>query len=230
MEFINHLYSSTAEILVELLLYFESNYGYAFTPQMSQYLYAGIITDTNHLKTHITPSTHYFLWKLLSKGIRRKAINELIIENSLNKRLFDQEVIRNIKITPNGLAFSIVSAKLLKKYSIQDYVSAISNLENISGIEIWVIFIEDKFLKKWKCSIRSKRLPIDKMAARLGGGGHKLIASTVLKKKREFWASLLLLDDYLVKFGFSGCSDYGKLGFSWKLTLYRLWICWKQSN
>ncbi|WP_258393892.1 DHH family phosphoesterase [Mycoplasma wenyonii] len=223
LEFINHLYSSTSEILVELLLYFETNYGYAFTTQMAQYLYSGIITDSNHLRAHVTPSTYYLLWKLLGKGINRKAINELIVENSFNQKLFDQEVVRNIKVTPNGLAFSIVSAKLLRKYEIREYVSAISNLENIAGIEIWVIFIEDEFLKKWKCSIRSKRLPIDKIATQLGGGGHKLIASTLLNKKREFWSLLFLLDSYLIKFGFSSCSDCGKLGKSRMLTIYKWW-------
>lgn len=216
-------------MLVELLLFFETNYGYTFTTQMAQYLYAGILTDTNHLKAHISPSTFYYLWKLLSKGIKRKAINELISENSLNKKLFDQEVVRNIKVTPNGLAFSIVSAKLLKKYSIKDYVSAISNLENIAGIEIWVIFIQDKLLKKWKCSLRSKKLQIDKIATQFGGGGHKLIASTLFKSRREFWPLLLVLDNYLVKYGFSGCSDYGQLGVSKLLSWYKWWKGFRES-
>ncbi|CCE66654.1 DHH family phosphoesterase [Candidatus Mycoplasma haematominutum] len=222
LEFVNHSYSSTSEILAELFLFLEEqNEKYIFETHLSRYLYVGIITDSNHLKDNVTPSTFYILWRILSKGINRKSINDLIVENSLDQKLFDQEVVKNIRITPNGLAFSIVTNRLLQKYSIQDYLPAISNLENIAGIEIWVIIIYDKSIKRWKCSIRSKELPIDNIAQQFKGGGHKKSAAVLFKHKWEYWELLNLLDDYLIKFGYANSSGGEKFGRTYALPTYR---------
>ncbi|CBZ40407.1 tRNA-nucleotidyltransferase/poly(A) polymerase family protein [Mycoplasma suis KI3806] len=230
LEFINHTYSSTSEILGELFLIFErSDNKYVFEPKISRYLYAGIITDSNFLRGNSTPQTFFILWKILEKGINRKEINNLISEKTLNKKLFDQEVVRNIRVTPNGLAFAIVSQSLLKKYLIQDYLSAITNLEGIGGVQIWVILIEDPTLledpstsdKKWKSSIRSKELPIDGVAKYFGGGGHKNVSSVLFKKRRDFFKLLLFLDKYLIKFGYSNASNYQKFGRSWNYIFYK---------
>ncbi|AFO51698.1 tRNA-nucleotidyltransferase/poly(A) polymerase family protein [Candidatus Mycoplasma haematolamae str. Purdue] len=224
LEFINHTYSSTSEILSEIYLYLERSQGFHFEAPLCKYLYSGIITDSNHLKDHVTPSTYYVLWRLLDKGINRKEITDYIVENTLNKKLFDQTVVRNIRVTKNGLAFSIISSRVLKKYLIEDYLSAITNLESIAGIEVWVILIQDKSLRKWKCSIRSKELPIDNVAYQFKGGGHKRVASVLFKYKWEFWSLIHFLDDYLVKFGYSNSSNYGKFGRSWIFTLYDWYV------
>ncbi|AGX89203.1 DHH family phosphoesterase [Mycoplasma parvum] len=225
LEFINHSYSSTAEILGELFLIFEkSEKKLNFDPRIARYLYAGVITDSNFFKDHLTPQTFYVLWKFLEKGINRKEINSVISENSLNKKLFDQEIVRNIRVTPNGLAFSIVKASLLKKYEIQDYLSAITNLEGIEGIQIWAILIQDESFDRWKCSIRSKELAIDSIAKLFKGGGHKKSASVLFKTRIDFLNLVIFLDKYLVKFGYTNISNYRNFGKSKFLNLYKFFL------
>ena len=63
---------------------------------------------------------------------------------------------------------------------------------NIEGINAWCSVTEDPKDKCWRVSIRSKRTPINEVAAKFDGGGHAQASGAKIKKIEEL---PLLIDE-----------------------------------
>jgi phosphoesterase RecJ-like protein len=60
-------------------------------------------------------------------------------------------------------------------------MSMVHVLNNIRGLEIWMTVYYDDTIKSWRGSLRSRSLPINQIAEKYNGGGHKLAAGFTLK-------------------------------------------------
>jgi phosphoesterase RecJ-like protein len=60
-------------------------------------------------------------------------------------------------------------------------MSMVHVLNNIKGLEIWMTIYYDDSLKAWRGSLRSRNLPINQIAEKYNGGGHRLAAGFTLK-------------------------------------------------
>nr|WP_246307728.1 bifunctional oligoribonuclease/PAP phosphatase NrnA [Candidatus Mycoplasma haemohominis] len=223
LEFIDPTYPATAQILSEMFIYWESEEGgkYAFKEKIAQYLYAGIITDTNNfLSLSMLPSTYQVLASLVSKGLNRASIHNWVFVKPLIQKLLEIKILENCYITKNGLIFAIVTPKMMNKYKIKNVPAIITMLENISNIECWSVLFYEQSTDKWKCSIRSKDLTINQIAKIYGGGGHSKMAAVTFDKKSNYYKLLATLDEYLANHGFANVSLLEKKK-NWRLSLIK---------
>ncbi|MCQ2748261.1 MAG: DHHA1 domain-containing protein [Mycoplasmoidaceae bacterium] len=58
-------------------------------------------------------------------------------------------------------------------------------------------FYYDNVLKQWKGSLRSAKLPINQIAEKYHGGGHKLAAGVTIYHKSEIKQIIKDVEDYL---------------------------------
>lgn len=88
--------------------------------------------------------------------------------------------------TLDGVAYNAFSYDELKKMNINpNFAAAIVNvLADIEGVKLFVHFaeLEDG---KVRVEFRSKKIPVNEIAAKYGGGGHKLASGTMLKSFAE---------------------------------------------
>jgi phosphoesterase RecJ-like protein len=64
-------------------------------------------------------------------------------------------------------------------------MSMVHVLNNIRDLEIWMTVYYDETVRAWRGSLRSRNFPINQIAEKYHGGGHKLAAGFTLKNLSE---------------------------------------------
>jgi bifunctional oligoribonuclease and PAP phosphatase NrnA len=172
--------SATAEILYEFFMYGFAgliNYNIALD------IYTGILTDTGKFQyENTTSNVHKTVSHLLEYGIVPSDIFSYIYENEPFKRFKLLEVIlRRIKFDEGKkIIYSYILQRDLEAlglpFSANDGV--IEMLRGASGARVAAL-IKEVGKKKYKVSLRStdSTYSVAELAARFGGGGHKMAAA-----------------------------------------------------
>lgn len=181
IEWVDQNYPATCEMVGELLYFWDPKYILAPT---AAFLYAGIVTDTNRfLYLNSRPSTFQLTSKLLTTNFERQRINDAIYLKTLKEAKFDSYVMHQVKFMKElKFAYAILAKNSFEKYDIELRMSMVHVLNNIKGLEIWMTVYYDDTIKSWRGSLRSRNLPINQIAEKYNGGGHKLAAGFTLKK------------------------------------------------
>lgn len=196
LEWIDEKYPATCQMIAELLLEWDKK---NISVSTSNYLYAGIITDTNRfLYSAVLPSTYQIVSELVKIGCQRQKVHQAIYTREVNDLLFQKYVIKKAHFDQKlGLAWVKIPKKSYHHYKIRYYNSMVNTLANINKIKIWLSFYYDFDSKQWKGSVRSLSLPINHIAQKYHGGGHKLAAGFRILKHCEFKKILCDLKKYL---------------------------------
>ncbi|MDR0826160.1 MAG: bifunctional oligoribonuclease/PAP phosphatase NrnA, partial [Mycoplasmataceae bacterium] len=184
IEWIDASYPATCEMVGELLYDWDPKYVLAPT---AMYLYAGIITDTGRFLYLTTrPSTFVLASKLLTTNFNRQKINDAIYLKSLKEAKFDSYVMSRVNFLKEyKFAYAILAKNSFEKYDVELRMSMVHVLNNIRGLEVWMTVYYDDTIKAWRGSLRSRELPINQIAEKYKGGGHKLAAGFTLKNLGE---------------------------------------------
>jgi phosphoesterase RecJ-like protein len=143
--------------------------------EIAKYIVMGIISDTGGLKySSLTSKSLQILselrnlvnWSEIFYEINKKSINEYKILSVFYDRLKIEEKI----------AYSYILKSDLEKFNLnlEDVNNIIENVDYLSVIELQE--------NKSKVSLRSRNIPIRKIAEDFGGGGHNLAAGFRIKK------------------------------------------------
>lgn len=196
IEWIDEKYPATCQMIAELLLEWDKK---NISISTSNYLYAGIITDTNRfLYSAVLSSTYQIVSELVKIGCQRQKVHQAIYTKEVNDLLFQAYVIKKAHFDQElGLAWVKLEKKSYRRYKIKYCNSMVNTLANISKIKIWLSFYYDFNLKQWKGSLRSSSLPINHVAQKYHGGGHKLAAGFKIFKHYEFKKIINDLKKYL---------------------------------
>lgn len=160
----------------------------------AEQLYAAIMTDTGSFRfDRTTPEVHKIAAELLSLGVN---------PNLVYDKLYDQSPFRKIKLLGAALE-SIklygknleVGCMIVDRGTILSTGAEESDTENfvnytlsIEGVKIGLFFLE--LSDGFKVSLRSKgKIPVNKLAAEYGGGGHLNASGLRLRNKK--------MDDYI---------------------------------
>lgn len=163
-------------------------------------LLTGMITDNGRfMYKGVNEYTFFITSKILSDVKDIDLFDEIyskIYERKTDNLKFLSWYLKNIKFE-NGFCYQFISKKIQKKFSIRKEDSPIwlSNLANFKDIDIWfqITYYGDYF----RCELRSKKYPINEIAQKFGGGGHKHasgIKFSDIKKVREFISYLRTLN------------------------------------
>jgi phosphoesterase RecJ-like protein len=172
--FVDSEYSATGHIIYDFI---KKTSITELTYPIAYPLYAAIMTDTGSFRfERTTPEIHYIAAELISKGVNPTEVYD---------RIYDQSRFSKIKLLGKALetlqlfgknqqiSYMIIKQndfEALKAYE-QDTDTFVNFNLSIEGVTIGLLFIELK--EGFKVSLRSKgNIPINKLAAEFGGGGH----------------------------------------------------------
>lgn len=196
IEWVDEKKSSTCEMVCELIKTIELR----TTPEALNYLYFGILTDTNRFMYQYTSESTYLLvaW-MLSKGLQRELVHNHLYVKKFNEAQKDVELFSMIKITANGVGHLFLDQTQNKRFNTKTFSNKVYLMSGFKEIKIWTILYYDEINQQWKGSIRSRDYVINDVAANFNGGGHKLAAGFKLEKPEDFALVLKQLEEKITK-------------------------------
>ena len=185
IECINDKASSASQIIID----FASSMKLKITKEAAEKLYIGIVADTNRfLFSYTTPNTFDLVSKLIKEtDINFTSLYDNLYLRSLKELKFQSYIINNMIVTENKFGYIKLTDDVLKKFDV-DAATAGNMVNNFNYIEefvSWAVFTEDKNNDFIRGSIRSRGPIINDVAAKFGGGGHKLASGVRLKNFEE---------------------------------------------
>ena len=186
----------------EIILDFLRDNDFVIDKLIAQCLLLGIITDSARFQ-FVTdfPKVFKDVSFLCSKGANPDEINNILNVSSEHAARFKGFVYSHYQKTKNGVIYLKINNKQLHKFHIgANAASGMVNLiSNIRGYPIWAFFVENDD-GSIHVEIRSEEPPVQPIALKYGGGGHKCAAGTTIKADDLPSVDLLINDlDLLVK-------------------------------
>ena len=109
-----------------------------------------------------------------------------------------EEIPDKVTITDEGLAYNIFSKEELDKYGVSGNMAAgnVNCIANIKGVHIHVHFaeVEEGVIR---VELRSKKVPVNFIATKYGGGGHKLASGAQVKSFKDVENMIMDINDLL---------------------------------
>jgi len=177
-------YGSCAQMILRIL----ERLGADYDEKLATLNLMGVLTDTGFLR-YPNADVRAFkdATKLVERGGKPYIISRMILEN----KRFEQfklfaEVLDKMRIEADGLlVYSYITQDMYKKHgcSSDDSSGFVSELRNIRGVEVAVMFMEIE-PKHIHVSMRSREwFDLAEFAKSIGGGGHKRAAGASIKGK-----------------------------------------------
>ena len=144
----------------------------------ARYLYIGIAGDSGRFQyTNTSPRTLRLGAWLIEQGkfdLQKEVYLPMYMKDvaSLKNTAY---ILSNFKVSPNGVGYYILNQADLVAIGL-DVTSAsgqVNLLANIEEIKVWVSFTEDIEKGYYRVSFRSRDLPVNEVALKYNGGGHK---------------------------------------------------------
>ena len=189
--------SSACEMVAALCLHFPDILHLNKTS--ATYLYTGLVTDTGRFRHDGTDGDTLRIGAaLIDQGICLEQIYAHLYMKPFEELLFSAQMTRRIRRTPNGVAYLHVTSAVMQKYgmSTEQASELISRMEKIKGSLIYVAFIDypDGTIR---VRLRSRFLPVQKIATHYRGGGHANACGGTLVSRSEIKKLLEEADELL---------------------------------
>ena len=185
IECINDKASSASQIIID----FAFSMKLKITKEAAEKLYIGIVADTNRfLFSYTTPNTFDLVSKLIKEtDINFTSLYDNLYLRSLKELKFQRYIINNMIVTENKFGYIKLTDDVLKKFDVDAATAGnmVNNFNYIEDFVSWAVFTEDKNNDFIRGSIRSRGPIINDVAAKFGGGGHKLASGVRLKNFEE---------------------------------------------
>lgn len=172
--------SSTAELVYKLAKYLKVK----VSRGMAENLYVALITDTgNYRYENTSMATFAMAGELLKAGVDTHEITTRIYDTkSIASIRIQAAALTNLEISPGRkVAWATVTQEMMERVGAkgEDLVGLVDQIRSIDGIEVAVLFREEK--NEVKVNIRSKdKINVSEIAKRFGGGGHIRAAGAIL--------------------------------------------------
>lgn len=171
---VNHLASSTGEMVYELGLLLEADVSY----EAAFNLYVAISTDTGFFRYECTGQrTMEIAGQLLGKGVRPEEVGAYIYDNFSKERLKLMELVLGslVLLEDDQIAFMLVTRKMLSESGakLQDVEGFIDLPRSLTNVKVAVLLKESQN-GTISVSMRAKgECDVAVVAQHFGGGGHR---------------------------------------------------------
>ena len=167
-------FASACELLS--LFFLSRSSKYKISSKCAEYLYAGIVGDTNRFLYPATSiSTFNICASLLSYNFDKDELYNKIYQIDKRRLNILKYCLNNYQITSKGTVYVIFEKEDLKRLNMETYEgnNYLNELRNLieANIILSITYIESK--KNYRVSFRSKNIPINILASKYNGGGHK---------------------------------------------------------
>ena len=197
-EFANIEWIDTSSIATsQLVSEFVYELNLKLNKQAAEALYLGIVTDSGRfLFSNVSIKTFEMVTFLLNYDVDLNKIYSVLYTQKENEVRFRGYCQLNFNITPHGVAYMKIGKDKIDEFHITpSHAAGIVNvLSNIEDCEIHVHFAED-YDGRIRTEFRSKRIPVNFIASKYGGGGHALASGAILNNWEEVDHVLKDLDE-----------------------------------
>ncbi len=194
LEYIDVNSSSASELVLRFLV--ENKM--IINTEIAEYLYYGIVSDTNRFLFNTTPDTFKIVeWLTRTYNIDIEKIYRNLYARPFSEVRFQGYISENMTLTENGFAYVIISNDTLFKYGVDSSSAGnmVNNYNNIDEVIVWATVSEDAKNNQYKFNIRSRGPIINQVAEKYNGGGHKLASGARVNTLEEVQSLLNDLDD-----------------------------------
>lgn len=192
--------AAASELVVALLL--AQGKKYVLSKEAAEYFYIALVGDSGRFSYS---STSELTFAVASNLVRTGFKVNDIIQRMFVKQIEDLEiqsyVLTHYTISPKGVAYYVLDNAIQEKLHIttergKENVNIFSNIE---GIHIWCSITEDPNPNDycWRISIRSKKIAINGVATKYGGGGHDQASGAKILSLDELPAFIKDLEDLI---------------------------------
>ncbi|WP_027063013.1 DHH family phosphoesterase [Mesoplasma seiffertii] len=166
----------------EMVGYLAIQANWEITQQAARTIYHGICTDSGRFYFEGTSSrTFEVAAKLFETKFDFKELYNTMYLQTFEDLAAKSELINQAVVTEYGVGYIIIKDEFIKKHNFkyEDSGKFSNLLKGVAGIDIWIVFSirEDG---KYRVEFRSKDLQINGIAAKWGGGGHRLAAGAII--------------------------------------------------
>lgn len=145
--------------------------------QTAEYLYKGLLTDTLRFSTsNTTANTLKAASFLADHEIDIPALNRELFDLSMKEFEVAAAIRSRVKMEPSGFAWLMFTKEDLEKFGMSGSEARghIDEIGHVRDFKVWAMFNESLSEEgKYEGSLRSKHAPVNDIAAKFGGGGHK---------------------------------------------------------
>jgi bifunctional oligoribonuclease and PAP phosphatase NrnA len=181
LEWVDPSFAACAEMIIEFAN--ENNAELSLNEKAARVLYAGLLTDTGRFYFNsVSGRTLRYAALAYDYGFDKQALYANLYYASVDELKFNGFIMENFQYTPNGLGYLKINQAILDHFNIKaEFASGqVNALSNIKEIEMWMFFTEDCELGKIRTSFRSRGPIVNELAAKYGGGGHKMASGALL--------------------------------------------------
>ncbi len=178
--------SSTCEIVGDFFRNYEDKY--AVSTEALEALFTGIVTDTNRfLNPNLTASTFEISAWILKHNIDFAKVYRNTYDSSANELKLKAYILKNINVKKR-IASIFLPNEVIAKYEVPYHIAKenVYLLNNIKNVDFIVFCTYDDESQNYKISLRSNKIPINEIAKKYGGGGHKLACGVKTKSLEVF--------------------------------------------
>ena len=193
-------YIDTSAIAASLLVArLAKNLHLKITKKAATAMYFGMVTDSNRfLYEGVNEETFDLARLLLHKGVNIFEIYDYLYETDITSLKFKGYCMNNFIVTEEGLAYNKFTKETLEEYGVSGNfaVACVNTIANIKNVHIHVHFAyvgEDAI----RVELRSKKIPVNFIATKYGGGGHKLASGAQLKSWKDVDNMIMDINDLL---------------------------------
>jgi len=202
LEWIDDTSSSASQMILDFVF----NTGLKLSKESARKLYIGIVADTNRFMfAYSSPKTFSLVSRMLDETkIDITEVYEKLYMRDYKEIKFGGYMAQNFNITDGKVGYIIIDDDKIKEYGVDPATpgNMINNFNYINDFLVWLTATEDKELKTYRVSVRSRGPIINKTLELHGGGGHIYASGARLKSEEEI---MNLIED-LNKV----CNDYIK--------------------
>lgn len=177
--------SSACEMIAEF--YYACRDELKIDSEAATYVYLGMVTDSGRFRyDSVSGDTMRYAGMLLDVGIDTETLYARLYMKERELFRFESYVYQHMKFTDAGVAYIHVTKKLQKKLGLssEDASTAVSYMDSIKGSLIWMALIDNDD-GTTRVRLRSRFLPINKLAEKYSGGGHACAAGATVHSKAE---------------------------------------------
>lgn len=174
---------STTTMIRELFAYL----GVELDTDLAYCLYAGLVTDTGSFRWG-SPRMHALAGELMEYGLntRQIALDLMDTMSAVDLQLMGAVLAETQIIPAHGLDIAVLTIPLpLHARMSQTAVEAVIDYARaLEGTDVGVV-LKQQAPEYWALSLRSTAVDVSRVAARLGGGGHRAAAGYSAAGSRE---------------------------------------------
>ncbi len=199
LEYIDTKASSASELV---LRFFNENNIY-YNKEAAEYLYYGIVSDTNRFLFNTNAETFKIVEKLVKDyEIDIEELYKHLYARPFSEVRFQGYISENMTLTQNGFAYVIITNDTLQEYGVDSSSAGnmVNNYNNIDEVIAWATISEDIKNNQYKFNIRSRGPIINTIAEQYNGGGHAMASGARVKTLEEVQLLINDLDNLCKKY------------------------------